>query len=136
MTIEEAIYAHLTGNAAVTAFIGDRLFPDHMPQDTPTPSIAFSRISTGRDMVMSGHCGLTDARFQFNCYSPLHAQARALADAVRLALIGYQGSMGGVSGVTVCGVFPESEFDGYDDNLQLYVVISDYTVQHIEPKPG
>lgn len=136
MLIEEAIRSQLLADAAVAALVTDRVYPKKLPQGPTFPAVVYHRVGTGRAMSQAGVDGLAEARFQFDCHARTYAQARELAEKLRLALVDFQGSMGGVGGVQVDGVFHDSELDDYDDDFQVYTYITDLTFLHQEARPA
>lgn len=46
MSAETILHAALAGNAPLAAAVSNRIYPDFVPQDKDTPSIAYSRAST------------------------------------------------------------------------------------------
>ncbi len=135
MTIEEAITAHIKANAGLTALIAGRVYPTHMPQNPTLPAMVYNRISGERVQNMQGSSGLASPRFQFDCFARTYAEAKGVGEALRLAIEGFSGTMGGVSGVDVNSCLLQSDQDGYEDDLQLFWVTADYIVWHVEPKP-
>lgn len=129
MTIEEGLVAFLKADAGITAKVAGRIYQKKKPQKPNLPAIVIHRISANRDYDQGGHNGYTVVRYQLDTYAADFAAAKQTADAVRLALSGFRGSMGGVE---VSGVFLEGEQDGYDDDLVEYWFTQDYIIQHAE----
>lgn len=132
MTIEEAIQAHLLATPNVAALVGVRVYPVKMPQRPTYPAVVYNRISGPREHSQDGSSGLAHPRFQLDCFAATYAGAKDLASKVRLALDGFRGSMGGVSGVDVNAVFIEDDRDDYDDDIHVYWVSLDAVVWHNE----
>jgi hypothetical protein len=132
MNIEEALYSKLTGDAGVAALVVARIYPNVVPQDIAMPAVAYQRISTVRDMAHDGPTGVAHARFQFTISASTYSSARNVANAIRVALDGFSGLMGGVGGVTVEAVFVENDFDGYNQAGGEQVVRMDALVIHQE----
>lgn len=132
MVIEEALYAHLVGTAGVAALVSTRIYPQTIPQDVALPAIAYQRISGVREYSQSGPSQLAHPRFQLTCQAATYAGAKALANAVRAALSGYKGTMGGVGGVVVGGCFVVNETDGFELPGETQVVRLDVIVWHEE----
>ena len=114
-TIEEAIYAHLTGNSGVAALVSTRIYPLTIPQDIALPAIAYQRISGPRIAAHDGPTGVARARIQITCQAPTYAAAKGLAMAVRQALDTFSGEVT-VSGnkVMVEAAMLANEWDGYE----------------------
>lgn len=105
-TIEEALRAILTANAGVTAIVSTRVYPVVIPQAATLPAVAYQRISATREHNLGGPGGLTRVRFQLTMAAATYAAMKALANAVRVALDGYRGT---VSGVFVQAALSEGE---------------------------
>lgn len=132
MTIEEALVAHLASDAAVAASVSDRIYPAVLPQKPGYPAIVYHRVSGPREHSQDGPSGLAHARFQLDCIDGTFRGARELGAAVRLALDGFSGTMGGGDGVPVGAVFIEDEDGDYDDTLRLYRWRLDAVISHEE----
>lgn len=128
MTIEAVLATRLI-EATGLAYLGGRVYPKHLPENTPYPAIAYHRISTPREHSHDGPSGLAHPRFQFDLYARTYAGISELAEGVRASLDGYKGLLGGVD---VQGVFLEDDDDGYDDDLEVFWRRLDFTVWHNE----
>ena len=132
MTIEEALNIYLLATSSVTNIVSTRIYPNVIPQDAAMPALAYQRISASRDMAHDGPAGMAYPRFQLTCLATTYGGAKALCNALRVALDGYRGLMGGASGVQVEGIFVENDFDGYNQEGGEQVVRLDITIQHKE----
>jgi len=130
MEIDEALVAHLTGDAAVSALIGTKVRPLRADPDDTAPYIVYQRIVTTEEHSHSGPTGVQRPRFQFSCVGSSYAQARTLAIAVRASLNGFSGLMGGAGGVTVGWVNVDNEVEDYEFDTNLERVILDATISH------
>lgn len=133
--VEQAIADRLTTDATVASLVATRVFPEILPQDPTYPAIAYQRITTQRVRSMDGPSGLSRPRIQIDCYAAAYAQAKALADAVRLALDGKRFSY---AGLDVQAAFLEDERDqeaseGRDIDDERRVSL-DFFVWHTEAK--
>lgn len=88
MTIEQGLVAELLADAGVAAIVGTRVHPGAVPQNGSLPAIVYQRISSIRDVDMSGPQSFTQVRIQVDCWHTSYAGAKSLADAVRSALNG------------------------------------------------
>ena len=128
MNIEEALYSKLVSDAGVST----RIYPNVVPQDIALPAVAFQRISTVRDMAHDGPLGIAHVRFQLTISAASYTSARVVANAIRTALDGFSGLMGGASGVTVEASFVENDSDGYNQAGGEQVVRLDVLIIHQE----
>jgi hypothetical protein len=132
MNIEEALYSKLTGDAGVAALVVARIYPNVVPQDIAMPAVAYQRISTTRVMAHDGPTGVASARFQFTVSGSTYSSARNVVNAIRTALDGFSGLMGGTNGVIVEAIFVENDFDGYNQAGGEQVIRLDALVIHQE----
>ena len=110
MAVEEALWSVVTGDDAVKALIGARLFPLVIPEDATLPAAAYQRISGPRMLAHDGPTGLAMGRFQFTATATTYAAAKGVIGAIRECLDGYQGTVDGEE-IEVAAV--EGEYDGY-----------------------
>jgi hypothetical protein len=93
--IDAGILARLSAVTAVSTIVSTRIYNNISAQNAALPYIVFKRISSSRELPHSGAIGLCRARFQFDCVGKTPTLAKQLAGAVRNALHGYSGSVGG-----------------------------------------
>lgn len=112
MTLEEAIYAHLTDPAAFTAaLVEKRVYPLLIPQDVQLDAVAYQRVSGGREQTHDAVGQWARATIQFSCQSTGEWGAKRTATAVRRDLNGFRGLLGGPGGVEVAVARVVNEID-------------------------
>lgn len=132
MTFEEALVAHVAAHPAVTAAgVADRIFPNYLPQEQALPAVMYERASGPRTHSHDGVTGLTDSGMVFHSYAATKGDAKKTTMAIRLALDGFKGSIGGGE-IRVDHVFLEDEDDGWDDELECHVYSTEYSILHTE----
>lgn len=92
-TIETALYSILANNAGVAALVGTRIHPNEAPDNATVPFIVYSQVSGSSDLAMDGPTGAADGQWQFSCWAATKTGATVLAEKVRLALSGYDGTV-------------------------------------------
>lgn len=117
MTIESAIYSRLSGDAAVAALAGTRIYPVQAPPAAARPYVVYLLVAAARDRTFAGPSGLVDPRYQFDCYADDADTAAALARAVRAALDGWRGRVG-LDRVEGGNVF--NEFEAFEPDTRLH----------------
>ena len=131
--IEEAVYSRLTTTAAVTAIVGagsaSRIYPNKIPQEATLPAVAYQRVSTRRVKAHAAPTGLARARVQVTCVAASYSVVKGLATAVRKAL---EGVMGTVGGLALQGSWLETDADEYGDAEGLHSVRQDFMVWYTE----
>ena len=129
--IRQAVIAHLKGNAGVQAILGQRIYSVKLPDNlTNWPAATIQRVSTVRHHTKLGPAGLTDSRMQVSIFGPDFLAVTQAADAVRAALDGFRGDMGGVA---VHNVRSDGEYDLYDPNAGMdgtYHVALEFVIEH------
>ena len=119
MSLESKIYAALSTATALTALVGTSIFPDHKPQESSTPSVVYSRVSGLRDYHLQGFSGLENARVQFDIYSTDIDGRRKVTDQVVTAIEAF---------TSFTAMALSSPIDQYDDRLQIYRRIQDFSI--------
>lgn len=134
MNVDEALFSHLSTTAGITALVGTRIYPIVMPPGVALPAISLQKISTERIHAFQQDTGMASASFQVSAWAKTdtvkkgYAHTQACANAVRLALQNYSGTMGGAGGVVVGAVSIENEMDDYDAASDVYAVHQDYEI--------
>jgi hypothetical protein len=113
--IEQAIYARLSADAAVTALVGTRVYPVVAPQKTAKPFIVYRRIDTEHANSKTRGRTTDSARalVEVQAIASTYSGARALAEKVRLSLQNYSGavSIAGGGTVNIGGIISQGEAD-------------------------
>ena len=128
--LNEAIFARLQAVTGVTDLVGTRVFPLLLPQDPTYPAVIYQQITGSRESAMGSDVGLVEATVQIDSYATTYAGARVLAEAVRVALQRFRGT---VASVVISDVFVlEGPLDLYEDAVKKYRVQQDFLVWHRE----
>lgn len=115
MSAESDLYAILSGDAAITALVGTRIYPDAMPEETTYPAIVFSRTSTEPVGTISGQRFGEFASMQVGCWAKTRGASDAVATAVTDALI-------------VAGEMDTARQGGFDPETGLFATTVDVTL--------
>lgn len=124
--LEDGLYAYLAGDPAVSAIVGDRIFPNVVPEGTIIPAIRYQRITTSREYThdpFSETHAWVSATVQIDSWFSSALGAMELGEAVMLALSGFHGDM---EGVLIGAVFNIRESDTYDPQKKLHGRSQDY----------
>lgn len=127
--LEEALYSRLTATGAVTALCSTRIYPAKIPQEATLPAVAYQRISARRVRAHAAPTGLARVRVQVVCVARSYSEVKGLSAAVRRALEGVIGTVGGVG---VQGSWLETDADEYGDAEGLHSVRMDFMLWHVE----
>jgi hypothetical protein len=120
MSAKRAILELLTADSGVTDLCDTSrgvaaIFPGDVPTslDADSTYITLDRVSTQRVHHMTAASGLASVLAQINCWAADDESAEDLADAVREAIDGYQGTVtDGAFSVDVRYIFLEDQRDG------------------------
>ena len=84
MTIDEALNAYLKANATLTALVGQRIYPDVVPQDQTTFPCLVHRGPTGDETpYLSGEVNdLHRDTFELDAVGPVRKECAAIRDAI------------------------------------------------------
>jgi hypothetical protein len=130
--LEPGLYAYLKNDPAVSALVGDRIFPNVVPEGTILPSIRYQRITTQRedthDPFGEMHAYVR-ATVQIDSWSTSAQGAMEVGEAVMLALSGFHGDMEGVSIGRVTNV---RESDTYDLQKKLHGRSQDFQFWYMD----
>lgn len=118
--IQETVYTLLTGDMAVAALVGDRVYPLVIPEQvydaaTKRPCIVYQRDGLDKSRTFCGTIGLQYSSFAFDCYARKYLDAQAVAEAVKSLFEDYQGGV-------IDDVLFENQFDGLDPEPGLFRV--------------
>lgn len=93
----KALYGRLTAVSGVTDLVSTRIYANAAPAGIRSPYIVYQQISGPRVHTCDGPLNLTRSRYQITCWSDdQYDDAEAIAEAVRVALDGYSGTVAAV----------------------------------------
>jgi len=101
----------LLAHAPLAALVGNRVHWDTLPQGTAQPSVVMYVISGVTDYTMTRASGLVMTRVQFDCRGDKAADARAVADALKVRLSGLRTVF---QGFRFQGCFQQSQRTRFD----------------------
>lgn len=133
MSIDADLYAKVTGNSGVAVLIADRFTPLILDQSTVMPAAVYQFISGTHEESMQGSSGLAVGRLQVAAYGDAPADARAVAEAIRLVLHGLSGTVGSTDNVAI--LILDGPRDSYEDATKRFRRDYDYQVHYHEVQP-
>lgn len=95
--LEEALISYLCGYSALTALVGQRIFPFCIPQKEQLPCVTFQRVDTPHLLYHSSSGASGDPiipRVQFDCWATSQLEAQQISMVLQGALHGKKGSIG------------------------------------------
>lgn len=128
MMLEEALYAYLVNQTALTALVATRLYPEVIPQNSVLPAIAYRRVSTLPITSRDGGGELRQVRMQFDVLAPDSKAVWQVTTVLEGALIGFKQTQG----PRVDVVFLDNRSDLYESETRNYRVSVDALVWYFE----
>jgi hypothetical protein len=124
-TISEYVYSTLSGAAALTALVADRIFPMLAPELTPRPYIVFTKISTVPTETHDSSSAerLDETIVQFMIVAETYTATEDIAAALRNVL---EDAGGPVNGSTEISNIRET----YESDTELFVTQLDANFFH------
>ncbi len=115
--VETKIYTLLTGNATIARKVNKRIYPLVMPQDPVLPAITYQRISANKVNHLGGYSGLENPHIVINTWARTYDEAKAISEDIHSA-------MNGATGFRSILI---NDLDGYDPDINLFVVSQDFS---------
>jgi hypothetical protein len=119
--VEQALIAHLLGDATTTNIVGTRIYLEPMPEGVELPALSLKRISTLRRWHHGGAANLPQAVTEIQCFGTNDTEAAALTNAVRALLDGFTGNLddGGPNELAVSSIFVIDERGTPEDDTKV-----------------
>jgi hypothetical protein len=112
----EASLKSLLGAAGVAALVGERAYPLKLPQSATKPAVTYTRVAGLPANDLDGDDGdLINVRLQLDCWAEQFDDVRAVAEAVRAAIMASTSLTGLVN----------FDQDFYEDDTKLYRTMLD-----------
>lgn len=122
--VHEAIRALLLSDTNVTALVGTRIYPVHMPLNAVVPNITIHEISGPEDYV-TGH---GYPRYQISCWSETFTEATTIKNAVKAGLNRFKGV---VYGLNIQNISLLDCEDLYEPESKLYHIPIDFQIVYV-----
>ena len=90
--IEADFFSYLTGEATITAHLGDRIYPDASPQNPTLPLMVYEKTSVDRQMNLRGATGVSTARISCDIFAASRTVCETIVESIRLRVDGFQGN--------------------------------------------
>lgn len=124
------LYAILKARTEVTYFVGTRIYPIIIPEESAFPAISYSLISHDTDDAKGDKLKVHRIMFQVNMFGGSYGNLKLLETEVRRALleptsVAFLSDSGKYSGT----YFKNATEGEYDSKLNLYHLIHDYEMR-------
>lgn len=138
--IDESLFA-LLRDSGVSSFVSEasspvryRIFPLVIPQHESGdldqyPCVVLTKAGASRGVTLSGTDTLVNATYQIDSYAVTYKEAAQLADAVRVALMDFNGTVGDHE-IKTANI--DNEFAIEDPEPGLYRIMQTYSVWYVE----
>lgn len=94
--IIKEVRAHLLDQQAVRQHVGDRIYPDVVPQNETLPAIRLEVVSDRPEIIADGHSVLRFSRLEVDVIAHTRKQANEISEAIDASTIlgGFRGTAG------------------------------------------
>ncbi len=131
MTIEQGLVAELRADGAVSAIVGQRIFPEVVPQGQDGAAIVYRRVGTTRHQTLDGQRNVIEVIMRIDCWEDSFGACWTLANAVRSALNQLTGAIGGFT-IQRSHLEAESNLSVFEGDKREYRVSQDYVIWYVE----
>lgn len=136
VTAQKAFRTKLLSYPAVTAAVGQRIYPDVLPQKATMPAMLATVISTRRETHLMDVTRTAHSRIQIECYALTRAGADELAHIVRkTGIAAFRGTVNGVEflGITIDSGEQHMQEEPTDGNQEhRYITMFDFLISYRE----
>lgn len=131
MDIYDAIVAKLKATAALTALVGTRIYPDEVPQGKLYPAVFYMTVSDVKDHFITEISSLEAPNIQLTTYADAKDDAAAVAEEIKTAINGYQGTLSGITiqCIKLINEMP-SMYKSADGTTKIYTHDLEFEVWH------
>jgi hypothetical protein len=133
MELEEALTAYLFDYPGLVSLIGDKLYPDELPQGVNLPAVIYSKVSDVKQHTLVGQNRLERPMFEFSAFAGSKKAARAVANQLKLALCDFQGVL---SGLDIQYIRLENELSNLerssDGTLKIYTELLEFEINYLK----
>lgn len=134
MRAEKVFNTLLAGDAGVAAIVGTQLYAGFVPESASAPFLFIAKAGAQREYLVSvsgASPGATvTATMTVICAAASYPQLKALAEAVRLALVGRAGLHAGVQVHSL--LLTDEGGDEYEPELKEFAQALTFTIAHSE----
>lgn len=128
-SIFEALRSRVLTSGTIVTLLTDRIYYQKLPDNTLFPAISIEKVSSRRLQTLQGYSGLTDAFFSINIFSRSGGDSETIAKEVKTVLDGFRGT---ISGVDVQAVLSDNEINLWEQDTEVYHIVSDFRIFYVE----
>lgn len=123
MTVPAALYEILSGDTAVAALVGTRIYPKKAPQGVARPYVVFHKTTRRPSRTFTGY-SLSRGLWQIDAWADDFDTADTLGDAIEDALDEFRGDAGG----RTLAITLDNDSDDYEPDTDLYRQSLDFVI--------
>ena len=128
--VEKALTQVLLESDLLAELVGDRVFPQVLPQFCDYPAIAYTVVDAVPINTLDGNAGLESVRVQFDVWASSYSDKAAVSREIRRALLAYE-TGGTVAGFNIGAVLLETQRDEpYEHETKSFRTILDFMIWH------
>lgn len=124
MNISPAIYQILRNVTAITDIVGDRIYPDILPEQESYPALVHYVENQDRLAYTGGTVDTYKINLQVDIYFDVYANGKTLADSIKDTLDQYTGTIGGVN--IKSGYFTAESSNNFIEETKTYVITQSF----------
>ena len=138
MGIEADIRTHLVANGGLNALVGGKVWQDRSKRGAKRPYLVYTVASADPQNHALGESDLGRIDVQIGCFADDPAARNALVEAVRHAISGYSGQMGGTLKATAhyTGRRDEDQVLPEDPDRSVYAGMMDFDISYSQAAPA
>ena len=134
MDFFECLTSYLLSNRTISKAVGDRVYPQILPQEPKLPAVVYTPISTIYDDALQRHTGFVKQIVQFTIHDTTFGKARATGRKVKAVLHDFKGNMGGIN-IQATHTLTDLSTDGdtmTNFNTEDYTNILEFQFEYME----
>ena len=133
--MRKQLYYTLNNTAALTAIVGDRIYPQRVPKSDATPYVVFVVSGSASTYQQDGYTGYKKVTVDISCVGSSIAECQSVADEVFIALNITNTQIGDTGDkIDLDAIYLETEsddfflFDGSEDGVRT--IDQTYTINY------
>jgi hypothetical protein len=123
-----AVFGLLSRAAGLAALVGDRIYPDVMPDNPAYPCVTYQKMGGSSARGAIGDPPLMRAEFQVSSWAKSRPSAAAIAGQVRAAMDRVRKTT--VAGVAIDDCFYDGDDDLFDNDTRTYFNHMNFTLHY------
>ena len=124
---DAGLVAAINANATIISLVAGRVYHGERPQSSALPAVLWIRTGVQREILLDGPSSMATAYYEVEVMAVTSAVCRSLADAVRSALHGVTGNLGGDT-VRLVTVTNEVDLSDIDGDVKVRHIIQDVEI--------